>query len=165
MNTQSGNGICRLKIRSLRRALEFMEAAGGGATKAFKQLRERVESNVENPWEQLPSVIQHRVEQWYKPGQGEQYIAYVPDRDRTRTEDGMSGVLISNRRLIFHTRLRHSETTSEKPLKLQLSNDGGKLSVRIETPVWDVKHLVLDRDAANLLRRALVASGFKPIWE
>lgn len=165
VNTQSGNGLCWLKIRNLRRALEFMENAGGGATKAFRQLRERVESSIENPWEQLPSVIQHRVEQWYKPGAGEQYIAYVPDRDRTRTEDGMSGLLISNRRLIFHTRLRHSETTSDKPLKLRLSNDSGKLSVKLTTPTWDIKHLVLDRDGANLLRRALVVSGFKPVWE
>jgi hypothetical protein len=165
VNSQTGNGLCRLRIRNLRRALEFMEAAGSGATRTFKQLREHVESSIENPWEQLPSVIQHRVEQWYKPGGGEQYIAYVPDRDRTRTEDGMSGLLISNRRLIFHTRLRHSETTSEKPLKLQLSNNGGKLSVKLETPIWDIKHLVLDRDGANLLRRALVVSGFKPVWE
>jgi hypothetical protein len=165
VNTQTGNGLCKLRIRNLRRALEFLEAAGGGATKAFKQLLEHVESSTENPWEQLPSMIQHRVEQWYKPAGGEQYIAYVPDRDRTRTEDGMSGLLISNRRLIFHTRLRHSETTSDKPLKLQLSNDGGKLSVKLETPIWDIKHLVLDRDGANLLRRALVVSGFKPVWE
>ena len=165
VNSQTGNGVCRLKIRSLRRAMEFMEFVGGNSSKAFKLLREHIESSTENPWEQLPSVIQHRVEQWYKPTTGEQYIAYIPDRDRTRTEDGMSGLLISNRRLIFHTRLRHSETTSEKPLKLQLSNDGGKLSVKIETPIWDIKHLVLDKDGANLLRRALVASGFRPVWD
>ena len=165
VNSQTGKGWCRLRVRNLRRAMEFLDSTGSGSSKACGQLREHIESMIENPWEQLPSVIQHRVEQWYKPSGGEQYIAYVPDRDRTRTEDGMSGLLISNHRLIFHTRLRHSETTSEKPLKLQLSNDGGKLSVKIETPIWDIKHLVLDRDGANLLRRALVASGFKPVWE
>ncbi len=165
VNSQTGNGWCRLRIRNLRRAMEFLESTGSGSTKAGGQLREHIESMIENPWEQLPSVIQHRVEQWYKPAGGEQYIGYVPDRDHTRTEDGMSGLLISNRRLIFHTKLRHSETTSDKPLKLQLSNDGGKLSVKIETPIWDIKHLVLDRDGANLLRRALVVSGFNPVWE
>lgn len=165
VNSQTGNGWCRLKVRNLRRALEFMENAGAKATKGYADLAEHLESVKENPWEQLPSVIQHRVQQWYKPVSDEHYVAYVPDRDRTRTEDGMSGLLISNKRLIFHTRLRHTETTSDKPLKLQMSNDGGKLVVKLETPTWDIKHLVLDRDGASLLRRSLMAGGFKPVWQ
>jgi hypothetical protein len=165
VNSQTGNGWCRLRVRNLRRAMEFMEAAGAKDTKGFADLSEHLESSKENPWEQLPSVVQHRVEQWYKPGSGEQYIAYVPDRDHARTEDGMSGLLISNHRLIFHTRLRHSETTSDKPLKLQMSNDGGKLVLKLETPTWDIKHLMLDRDGATLLRRSLIASGFNPVWQ
>lgn len=165
VNSETGSGWCRLRIRNLRRALEFMEAASAKETKGYKELAEHLESVKENPWEQLPSVIQHRVEQWYKPASGEHYVAYVPDRDRTRTEDGMSGLLISNKRLIFHTRLRHSETSSDKPLKLQMGNEGGKLVVKLETPTWDIKHFVLDRDGASLLRRSLMTGGFKPVWQ
>jgi len=165
VNSSTGKGWCRLRIRNLRRAEEFMEAAGAKDTKGYDVLHSHLEASEENPWEQLPSVIQHRLEQWFKPAGGEQFMAYVPDRDRVRTEDGMSGLLISNHRLIYHSRLRHSESTIDKPLKLATSSNAGKIVLRLDTQAWQIKHLVLDRDGLNLLRRSLTIGSFKSVWQ
>lgn len=165
VNSETGNGSCRLKVRNLRRAEEFLERAGGKESKSYQVLHAHLESASENPWEQLPSVIQHRVEQWFKPASGEQFMAYVADRDHTRTEDGMSGLLISNKRLIYHTRLRHQESLLGQDLKITVSSSAGKMNIRLDTPKWQVKHLVLDRDGANLLRRSLTLGSFQPVWQ
>ncbi len=163
-NTETGTGTCRLRIRNLRRAEEFLINAGGEGSRAHRSLQERIAATAENPWEALPEVVQHRLQQWFRPQKNERFIAYVPDRDRSRTEDGMAGLVVSNRRLIYHTQMRHGEVKATTPLELQLAMSGGTGHLRIKTPQWVLKNVTLDRLGVESLRKALVAGKFQTTW-
>lgn len=164
VNRQTGKGRCRLFIRHLRRAVEFMAAAGGEGAEGLDALRERVAKTAENPWTSLPEVVRHRLEQWYHPDKAELFLTYVPDRDRGRAEDGMAGLVISQARLIYHTPRSHHEAKATEPVELQHASGGGKGSVSIKAPGWQVRHLTVDRDGLTRMRRALSKAKFHAVW-
>jgi predicted Zn finger-like uncharacterized protein len=164
VNPATGTGWCRLFIRNLRRAMEFMTSAGGEGNEGYPVLKERIERTAENPWDNLPEVVQHRVQQWFHPRGGEEFIAYVPDRDHVRTEDGMAGVLISTTRLIYHTPRCHYQANAAEPLELEHASARGKGSVSIMTPAWTIRHMTVDRDGITRMRRALTLGKFHAVW-
>ncbi len=164
VDSETGKGWCRLLIHNLRRAEEFLAAVGGKENESYAELKKWVDATVETPWDTVPLVIQHRLEQWFHRAGDEEFIAYVPDRDRVRTEDGMCGLLISNRRVIYHTDMRHRESEASEPLELQLAHGSGKSRLQIKTPQWEVKHFTLDRDGIEKLRSGLIKGRFKATW-
>jgi hypothetical protein len=164
VNRTTGQGLCRLSIRNPRRALEFILAAGGQSTQGYLELKERVEQTAENPWNSMPETVQHRVQQWFVLEPGEQFIAYVPDRDHVRTEDGMAGVLLSSTRVIYHTPRRHRECSAREPMEFQHASGAGKGSVTIKTPSWAINHMSIDRDGITHLRGALLVGKFRAVW-
>jgi len=164
VNPETGKGWCRLFIRNIRRALEFMVNAGGEGGEGYEKLKEHVEQSTEHPWDNLAEVVQHRIQQWFQPKAGEQFVAYIPDRDHVRTEDGVAGVLISTTRLLFHNPRRHWESPVKDPLELRTSTGRGKGTVSITTPSWSVQHMTVDRDGLMRMRRALSLSKFRAVW-
>lgn len=166
VNPVSGSGFCRLQIRNIHRALEFLRSAGGEGTADFEKLRELVERSGEKPWDLLPEVVQHRVQQWFQPQDDEQFLAYVPDRDYVRTEDGMAGLVISTRRLLSHSPLRHRESPISQPLELAhaFSLTDRKETISIRTPAWTHKRMTVNREGLIRLRRALALAKFQAVW-
>lgn len=164
VNTATGKGRCRLLIQSLVRAEEFFLAAGGKDTDDAERLDVFVQSMTKKPWDRLPNEVKDRIKQWFTPENGESFVAYIPDRDRTRTEDGVAGLLVSTHRLIYHTQMRHRELPKEHPLELQLGMTGVTGTLRINAGDWRVKHFAIDRDGVRRLRRALAAAKFRARW-
>jgi len=164
MNSATGEGFCRLLFRNLRRAEEFLINAGERDSPSHTELRRNITATAENPWDTLPLVVQHRLQQWFQPGAGERFVAYIPDRDRARTEDGMAGIAVSNRRLIYHRQMRHREVGITEVIELQMATETGKDILRIKTSKWQAKHITLDRVGIDRLRRALTAAKFRAFW-
>jgi hypothetical protein len=164
VNPDTGTGWCRLLIRNLDLAEKFIAKIGGKGTRAHSEIRKRLIELRQDPWKTMPEAVQHRLEQWFRPSKSERFIAYVPDRGRARTEDGMAGLVVSSRRLIYHTNIRHHEVTVDKPLDLQLAMAGGRGNLRIKAPSWEVRHIAVDRDGIDCLRKALSAVRFEAKW-
>jgi len=164
VHPETGQGFCRVLIRSLRRAAEFIAAAGGASTPDFHELQRAIAAVVESPWDVLPEFVQHRLEQWYRPKQGERFLAYVPDRHLARIDDGMAGIAISDVRLVYHTQLRHKEVLVGEPLEVELTTSGARADLSLKTAQWDIRHTPLDRDGADALRRGLTAGKFSATW-
>jgi hypothetical protein len=165
VNPETRQGICRLRIRSLRAAEQFMAAAGAGETSDHDAIQAKLDAQEENPWDDLPETVQHRIHQWYKARDGERFVAYVPDRDRARTEDGMAGILLTTDRMIYHQSYRHDETPIHEPAEFALSMAGPKGDLSVRTPGWRVKRMRLDRDGIKTLRRGLFKSCAKAHWK
>jgi len=164
VNPKTGGGFCRLLIRHPRRALTFIETAVGTNVEGYDLVRERVDQLADNPWDNLPDGIRHRIEQWYHPLRGEQFLAYVPDRDHTRTEDGMTGVVITDKRLIAHFSRRHREAKVGEPIELTYSSGGGKGQVSIQTTTWSIPKMAVDRDGIARMRRGVSLGKFRAVW-
>ncbi len=164
MNEQTQKGVCRLLIRNLGAADEFLVAVGGGNTQYHMELRRFIEAAAARPWQGLSETVQHRLEAWYKPHQGERFVTYIADRDRFRTEDGMSGIVITDLRLIFHGRGRHHEASLADSLEFRLTGDGGRAKLRIYASQWNVPRMGVDRDGLARLRRAMTKMKFHARW-
>ncbi|MBS3821000.1 MAG: hypothetical protein GVY16_07205 [Planctomycetes bacterium] len=157
-------GTCRLQIRRLWRAEEFLVNAGGENTGAHEQLLEALEKNPERPWDTLAGVVQQRLQQWYRPHRGETFVTYVPDATRARTEDGMSGIVVSSRRLICHSSMRHRESDKGEPLELEFGLRGREGTLRVKSPNWEIKKIAVDKVGLERLRRGLAKEGFTTTW-
>lgn len=164
VDPQTLEGLCRLRIRNVHRAAEFLSAAGGYGTSEYHEMMRRVAAMAENAWDTLPEAVQHRLVQWFKPAGDEQFLAYVPDRDRTRTEDGMVGFVATNQRIIYHSQVRHKEAPVAEPVELELSMSSGKGTISVKTSLWELRRVTVDREGVDRLRRALVQARFKAVW-
>jgi len=164
VNTSTGQGRCRLRLANLEIAAAFLAAVGGQDNPGYQAIREQLEAAAENPWDLLPTVVQNRLQQWYKPRPEEQFLAYVPSRDHAYTEDGMEGLVISSRRLIYHTACRHKEVEAPASVELQTASGDGKTILRMKTPAWELKRFALDGDGMKRLRRGIARSGFTGVW-
>jgi len=164
VNPDTGSGFCRLLIRNPRRALGFIDSALGKGIEGYDLVMERVEKMVENPWNNLAEVVQHRIEQWFQAKKDEHFLAYVPDRDYARTEDGMGGVIVTNQRLISHCSRRHREGTIKDAFELTHSLGAGKGHVSIKTAEWTIPRMTVDRDGIARMRRGLSLGKFMAVW-
>ena len=164
VNPATGQGTCRLKIDNVRQAHEFLIATGGTGVEGYNELEHLLSHMVESPWDSVPLAVQHRLEQWFKPAPDERFLAYVPDRDHARTEDGMSGVVISDRRLIYHTEMRHRELGVGSSLRIAVASHEHNRRIDIRTDSWEIRTMTIDREGLAALRRALLLGQFRPVW-
>ncbi len=165
VNPETGQGTCWLYIRNPRRAEEFIRNAAGENVALFDKLHELNEAGQDNPWDLLPLTVQHRIEQWYRPDKDEHFLCYAPDRDHNRTEDGMAGLIVSDRRIIYHTHLQHREATVGEHLELTLSMGSTVGHLKMKTAKWDVKRMPIDRDGVRTFRRALTLGKYGAQWK
>ena len=164
VNAATGRGLCRLFIRNLSVAHEFFTDAGGQGTADCAKMAEFLKHFEEDRWDALPSVVRHRMEQWFRPKDDERFLTYVPDRSFVRTEDGMNGLVVSTHRLLFHHPPIHQELTVETPVTFQLQNAGGKDVLSIDAAKWKRRSITLDRSGLIKLRQSLAKSNFKAKW-
>ncbi len=76
----------------------------------------------------------------------------------------MAGLLLSTRRLIYHTQFRHREAAQSEPVELHLAMAGDIGNLRPKTPSWRVEHLRVDREGLARLRRSLALGKYKAAW-
>jgi len=164
INASTGKGMCRLRIKNLRLAEEFLVAAGGGGTDEHAKFAEYVSRQQEQPWDLVPEIVQQRLAEWYSPNRGERFVAYVPDRDVSHIDEGLAGLVVTNRRLIYHGGDRREESLVGERIRLQAPSSTGTVRLRIKTPRWEVGRMALDRNGVDDLRRALTAAQFKAVW-
>lgn len=164
IDVDSQEGRCCLQIYRLWRAEEFLLTTGGENTEAHREIRKAMEKHPETPWDRLPGAVQQRLRQWYVPQRGEKFIAYCPDRSHTRTEDGMAGILVSTRRLIYHTSLRNYESIKGESMELSFSMDNGRQMLKIQAPNWEIKNMVVDKAGLRTLRLALSQQNYVARW-
>jgi len=161
---ENGSGIMRMQIHKIWRALEFLKNLGCEGSAAWTRLEIECNEKPESAWDALPGMVQQRLRQWYKPAKGEEFAAYAPDRSKNRTEDGMSGLVVTNRRLIYNCSLRQKETGKTRPTDMDFTMENGRLKLDIKTPDWEVKGLFVDKAGLERLRRAMIAEQFNATW-
>lgn len=75
-------------------------------------------------WGSLPLKTRLRLEPWCRFEAQERFIRYFPDPDFTRSEAGLAGVVVTDRRLIHHKFRRLRDVPLNRPLTLHLRRDG-----------------------------------------
>lgn len=164
VDQESGHGHCRLFMRNLQIAASFLGDVTGTHNHDFAKFVEFAKRAKADRWDALPTVVRHRLEQWFKPADDEKFLAYIPDRARARTEDGMAGVIISTRRLIYRRPPVHQELSSDNSVTFHMSASKGKEIATISTEGFKARPILLDREGEMALRKAISEGRFNAIW-
>lgn len=161
---QPGHGCCRLRLRNLLMAAGFYSTVGDRGGDDYARLAEAAQSGQDDPWNSLPSDAQHRIEQWFRPHMGEAMLAFVPDGDFSRSETGMAGILVTDRRLIYHRPPRHREVVKGESITATISSQGDKYRVTMRSDTLERIRMNTDRVGVNQLRKSLRIGGAKVRW-
>lgn len=164
VDQDSGAGICRLYMRNLQVSASFFANVAGTKNRDYAKFVEFFRHIREDRWDGLPSVVRHRLEQWFKPADKERFLVYIPDRNRARTEDGMAGVVISTRRVVYCRPPIHQEFSVNSLLTLQMRTFGAKKITTITASDSKPRPITLDRKGEMALRRGLSEGEFRTIW-
>jgi hypothetical protein len=164
VNSQTGKGICRLSFRNLWIAMGFFENAGGTGTKDHEKFSEYLRHVEIDRWDELPPAVRHRVQQWYKPKQGERFLAYIPDRTRRRSEDGMAGLVVSSSRLIYNRPPLYYEVPNGTAFTVMVRRGEGSEVATINAPDLKPRSITCDRRGIMLFRRSLSEGRFQAKW-
>ena len=164
INWQTHEGVCTLQINRIWRAQQFLENFAGTQSPAYEKISQFIAHHPESPWSRLPGSVQKRIVQWYKPHKGEEFTAYIPDRRRTRNEDGIAGVLITNRRFIYNSSRQHFENIKGQKISITLMNHSGDYKIGIKGSNWEIQQMNIDKDGLKNLRKSLIRESYEPTW-
>jgi hypothetical protein len=164
-NEKTKEGTCRIRIKRLKSAEEFLCDIGGQDSDPHQELMAAIESHPETPWDQLTRTTQQRLLEWYKPLNKEKYVLYIPDRAYSRSEHGTAGILVTSRRLLYRTTRRYHELQKGESLKLSFSMSGKEMHLNILGTNWQVKQMLTDKASLMKLRRSLTKERFEAVWE
>ncbi len=120
----AGQAICEVLIPCGEVAVGWLAAVNGVCCEDLGQLRADVERSGASVWGRLPLKTRLRLEPWCRFDPGEQFIRYFHDPDFTRSEAGLAGVVMTDRRLIHHKFRRLRDAPLNRPLTLHLRRDG-----------------------------------------
>jgi len=73
-------------------------------------------------------------------------------------------MVVTNHRLVYHRDERCDEARVGERIRLQTTGSTGRVQLRIKTSNWDVRRIMVDREAVDCLRKALTAARFKAVW-
>ena len=120
---REGHDYCRITIPNLDIAKRFFENNGGRNAPGFAQLSEACLRQHDDKWRRLASPVRTRIAHWYKPRDGEHFLAYFRDTDFSRSETGSAGLVVTDRRLIYkkYSTLRQFDI-----------NEGGQLDIEAD---------------------------------
>jgi hypothetical protein len=163
-NAKTGDQTCQMHLTNLHRAKDFLQAADGNDGD-IERLNEWCVTEDDKPWDLVPESVRQRLNQWFKPDASETFLVYIPDRALSRREEGMAGVVVSDKRLVYQSNLRHKECEQSLPITLQLAMTRELGQINIETPQWKVLRMTIDREGVRRLRRALTVGRFSTTWD
>ncbi|NLX03551.1 MAG: hypothetical protein GXY33_00240 [Phycisphaerae bacterium] len=126
----SGNGAeqrCWLSISNLEVARRFYAAVQGDHDEEYQKLRFHSDLRRKDRWGRLSGHLQTSLLEWYRPLSDERFIKYLPDEETPRTANGSSGIIITDRRLVFHKDRIWRAYPLEEPLTVRMQEqvDGG----------------------------------------
>ncbi len=140
---------CEILIPHGEVAVEWLSRVNGRCGDEYALLKSAVATLRNDAWSELSDKCRQRLEIWCKFERGERFKLYLNDADLTTSDAGLGGVVVTDRRLLYH-KFRHSRSlslnqsavlhlrTDEKFTRLTLESGGrlaraGKIN-RSDTP-------------------------------
>jgi hypothetical protein len=123
--------ICELGISSVPQAEQFIRQVCGADSEVYRQLREVRQKAHGDAWLMLPLGVRNRIKQWYEQREDERFIAYIPDADFAKAEAGSGGLVLTDRRLVYHKALANLEIPLTEEVHLEPKEKGSRLLIEI----------------------------------
>ncbi len=156
--------VCELGIASLKRAEEFAVAVCGRGSRVHRQIRLALEQGQEDPWRALPLAVRTRIRQWYTQQDGEQFVAYLPDGDFAKTEAGMAGIVLTDRRLVYRKFAAQIEMPLSERLTIARTKSGARTQLQISASGARTATFTAGPVGTERLRKVLAQRGVQTHW-
>ena len=114
---------CEVLIPHGEVAVDWLSRVNGRCGEEYALLKSAVATLRNDAWSDLPDKVRQRLETWCKFERGERFKLYLKDADLTSADAGLGGVVVTDRRLLYH-KFRHSRSLSlNQPAVLHLRTD------------------------------------------
>jgi hypothetical protein len=160
---QGAQEMCQLIVGHPSLALEFYRNNGGRDSPGYKRLLVASRQRRDNQWQALAVGIRIKLGQWFTPKADERFLGYFADRDFAKTERGTAGLVMTDKRMVYHKYAALREYTLE---------EGGTLEIEATRAIANVEITQANRKPAILATTPLAASslartltGLKKPWQ
>ena len=102
---------CQVLIPHGEVAVDWLSRVNGRCGPEYAMLKTTVATLRNDAWSELPDKVRQRLESWCKFERGERFKLYLRDADLTAADAGLGGVVVTDRRLLYH-KFRHSRSLS-----------------------------------------------------
>ncbi|MEM1107365.1 MAG: hypothetical protein AAGH99_01600 [Planctomycetota bacterium] len=114
-------------------AVEWVSRVNGRCGPEYALLKTTVAHLSQGGWSNLREKTRHRLETWCKFERGERFKLYLNDADLTKADEGLGGVVVTDRRLLYHKFRRSRSLSLNQDAVLHLRTDGLYVRLGLES--------------------------------
>ncbi len=129
----SGREHCEILIPFGEVAVDWLSRVNGRCGREYALLKTAVAHLSTDGWSTLPEKTQRRLESWCKFERGERFKLYLNDADLTVSDAGLGGVVVTDRRLLYHKFRRSRSLSLNQDAILHLRTDGLYVRITLES--------------------------------
>ena len=119
-----GGITCRVLIPDGEYALEWLLRVNGMCGAEYGLLKRDVELLWSGPWSQLSDACRQRIAAWCPFEPGEKFHLYCPDAEFSQRDQGLAGVVVTDRRFVYCKYHHRGQVQLDDPVTLKLRRDG-----------------------------------------
>ncbi|MEM9420708.1 MAG: hypothetical protein AAGA25_16905 [Planctomycetota bacterium] len=128
-----GPDHCEVLIPFGEVAVEWVSRVNGRCGPEYALLKTAVAHLKNDGWTSLSEKTQRRLETWCKFERGERFKLYLNDADLTVADMGLGGVVVTDRRLLYHKFRRSRSLSLNQDAVLHLRTDGKYVRITLES--------------------------------
>lgn len=126
-----GGYTCQVRVPDGRVALEWLARVNGTCGPEYELLRTEVALLGSDAWRALPEKVRQRLQVWAKFEPREHFRLYLSDADFGSHDVGLAGLVVTNRRLIFHKYHHSGDVRFDEDAALLVRIDGKVASITL----------------------------------
>ena len=133
--TSTGDGpiIAHVHIPDSLVAIRWLRHVNGICGREFELLQKDVNHLWHSKWIDLDEAVRRRIEVWVHFQEGEQFRYFISDADMLKKDDGLAGVVLTDRRLIYKKFHRQGQVEFGANAQLIIRPDGTMAGLRVKT--------------------------------
>jgi len=109
---------CLVRVPDPRTALEWVGRVNGHCSRVYGELAQRIGEMGNRAWDRLADTTRLRLESWLHFQPSERFLCYLNEANFDSDDPGWAGVVLTDRRFIFHKYQRHVEVALGEPALL-----------------------------------------------
>ncbi|HAI11305.1 MAG TPA: hypothetical protein DCM28_06335, partial [Phycisphaerales bacterium] len=114
-------------------ALRWLRHVNGMCGKEYELLSRDIAHLWQNEWTSLDEKVRRRLEVWSHFQDGEQFRYFIHDADIPKKDEGLAGVVLTDRRLIYKKFHRQGDVEYGTNAQLIIRPDGTMAGLRVKT--------------------------------
>lgn len=114
-------------------AVEWVSRVNGRCGPEYALLKTTVAALSDDGWSSLSEKCQRRLETWCRFERGERFKLYLNDADLTVADEGLGGVVVTDRRLLYHKFRRSRSLSFNQEAILHLRTDDRYARITLES--------------------------------